>query len=136
MEPQQTSGYTIEHIILVESNFRRDITIDFDDQAITNNLDMQVEPSATENNQFFVSLLITLKAQQSEKTVFEFAVKMGGVFSKQGEPALKEEVFKNINAPAILFPFIREHIGISALKAGIGNILLPPVNFVGKETTE
>jgi preprotein translocase subunit SecB len=130
MEPQHTSGYKIEHIILLESNLRREVNIDFESQTITNDLDMKIEPSPTENSQFFVSLLITLKAMQADKTVFEFAVKMGGVFSKQGEPALDEESFKNINAPAILFPFIREHIGISALKAGLGNLLLPPVNFI------
>lgn len=130
MEPQQTSGYKIEHIFFVDSTFHREIDIDFDEQNLKNELDLKVEPSATENNQFTVALVLTLKAVQNERTIFEFFVRVAGAFLKEGEPSLSEDGFKNINAPAILFPFIREHISGIAIKAGLGNILLPPVNFV------
>lgn len=130
MEPQQTSGYKIEHIFLMDSNFHREADIDFDTQNIKNELDIKVEPLPTENNQFFVALVLTLKATQAERTVFDVFVRMGGLFSKHGEPALSEDSFKSINAPAIIFPFVREHVSSTALKAGLGPVLLPPVNFV------
>ncbi len=130
MEPQQNSGYKIEHIFFVDSNFHREIDIDFDDQSLKNELDFKVEPSTTENNQFSVAVVLTLKTLQNDKPVFDFFVRVVGVFLKEGEPTLSEDAFKNINAPAILFPFIREHVSGIAIKAGLGNILLPPVNFI------
>ena len=39
------------------------------------------------------------------------------------------EEFGRINGASIIFPFLREHIANLAMKAGLGPIMLPPVNF-------
>lgn len=114
----------------MDSTFHREAQIDFDSGALNNELDIKVEPSGTEDNQFFVALALTLRGKQAENTAFAFFVRFGGTFTRHGEPALSEESFKKINAPAIIFPFVREHVSSIGLKAGLGNILLPPVNFV------
>ena len=54
---------------------------------------------------------------------------MLGGFEKYGEPILTDDKFKAINAPAIIYPFIREHLHNLCQKSGIPNVLLPTVNF-------
>ncbi|MEO6404545.1 MAG: protein-export chaperone SecB [Ferruginibacter sp.] len=56
-------------------------------------------------------------------------MKMMGLFEKTGDPLLTEEAFKKVNAPAIIYPFIREHLHNICLKGGIASVLLPTVNF-------
>ncbi len=131
MEHKQAS-YKIEHVILIESNFRREIQIDFQSSSIENQLHVETQFSEEDQpNVFGVNLIVTLKGIQNEKEVFYIHTKIGGIFSKSGETTLTEDVFKKVNAPAILFPFIRENIAVTALKGGLGNILLPPINFAG-----
>jgi preprotein translocase subunit SecB len=60
----------------------------------------------------------------------EAKVKMLGNFEYAEDSSLSVEDFSKINAPAILFPFVREHLASVSMKAGISPILLPPVNFV------
>jgi preprotein translocase subunit SecB len=40
------------------------------------------------------------------------------------------EEFTSINAPALIFPYIREHITAITQKAGIKPIIIQPINFV------
>ena len=55
---------------------------------------------------------------------------MVGIFECIGESQLKDyEKFGKINGAAIIFPYIREHITNLSMKAGLGPIILPPVNF-------
>jgi preprotein translocase subunit SecB len=59
---------------------------------------------------------------------------MVGVFECVGESELKDyDLFGRVNGAAIIFPYIREHISGLSLKAGLGPIILPPVNFVGNQ---
>lgn len=125
MESPKQASYRIEKIVLLESNFRREIAIDFEGEPPTNELHVDNRSSDTESEHFQVSLVVTLKAIQKEKVVFQFSVTTIGIFSKQGDTSLSEETFKKVNAPAIIFPFVREHIAITALKAGVGDVLLP-----------
>ena len=55
---------------------------------------------------------------------------MIGVFVKEGDVPLPLEDFGNVNGAAIIFPYIREQFSNLALKAGLGFIILPPINFV------
>ncbi len=128
---QKIASYKIEHVFLIESNFKRNINIDFTSSPIKNNLDIHTEAFDTEpsNNIFVVNLTATFEGIQNDQVVFTILVKVAGVFSRMGDTSLSEETFKKVNAPAILFPFVRENIAGIALKAGLGNILLPPINF-------
>jgi len=47
------------------------------------------------------------------------------------------ERFMENHAPALMFPYIREHIAMVTQKAGVKPVLLPPVNiFALMETIE
>jgi preprotein translocase subunit SecB len=129
MTQQPESGFRILHILLVESHFTREMIIDFQRQ-MESSLDIQTAMEKHEgNNQYSVMLRATLKSLHDNKVQFTAEVKMVGVFEKFGDPSFSDEQFTSVNAPAIIFPFIREHIASLALKAGIGTVLLAPVNF-------
>lgn len=129
-EQQQVGSYNVETVTLVESNFSRKVNIDFSKET-NNNIDILTEVSNSEHeSKIIVSVILSVDSMQEDDQVFFIKTKMTGVFTKTGIPRLKEEVFKNVNAPAIIYPFIREHVATICLKAGLGNIFIPPVNFV------
>jgi preprotein translocase subunit SecB len=130
MSQPSEAGFRIISILVLESNFKREAEIDFQ-KAIENKLGLNVAGQKIEaTNNYAIEVLVTLNGVDKEKTEYFFEVKTVGFFEKSGTPAISDEQFININAPAIIFPFIREHIASLALKGGLGTILLPPINFV------
>lgn len=130
-EEAKPSGYKVESVLLLKSSFSRKANIDFNNiNDITNQLD--IKPTAHETtsaNKFAVTLQLLYKGLQKQKIICSANIEMIGVFEKYGEPVLPADRFKSINAPAIIYPFIREHLYNLCLKAGIANVLLPTVNF-------
>ena len=125
------AGYKVISVLLLESSFARETGIDV---AIINDIEneIEIEPVAhetTPDEKFAVTLMIQYRGMQNQKQICIANIKMIGVFEKYGEPALPDDKFKAINGPAIIYPFIREHLHNLCLKAGIANVLLPTVNF-------
>lgn len=134
-EPKEAS-FKIQHIIVLESFFKRNEAIDFDKGKIANNLDLNVNSTKyEESNLLSAELIVGLKGMRDNTLEYEAKVRILGVFEKVGEPLMPDDTFLNVNAPAIIFPFVREHISSLALKSGVGNVLLPPINFVPKSHT-
>lgn len=127
---KQPGSYRIENIVLISSSFNREIDIDFSKpitlQAEHNS---EVQETNPEDKKFGVSLIFDFKGMQDEFAAFTAQVKMIGVFEIIGEPAVPVDAFKKINAPAIIYPFIREHVHNLCQKATVGTVLLPTVNF-------
>jgi preprotein translocase subunit SecB len=129
-EVPKTGFYKVDNVFLIESSFLRDIDIDFKNVEIKNQINITPEAHETApDNKFGVTLCLEYKGKQNEKNVCSATIKMLGVFEKIDVPALSEDIFKKINAPAIIYPFIREHLHNICIKAGIVNIFLPTVNF-------
>jgi preprotein translocase subunit SecB len=123
-------SYKIENIILIDFTFKRKEQIEFSNN-IENAIDIITEIGNSDNeNQIVVSVILSVNSMQNESEVFSIKIKMTGIFTKEGTPALPEAVFKKINAPAIIYPFMREQVANICLRAGLGNVFLPPVNFV------
>jgi len=78
------------------------------------------------------NLEVRLKVSSNQDDIpFFFDVESEGRFSFEQEP--DEKTIKTvalINAPAILFPYIRETIADLTRRAGFKPLHLPPVNFV------
>lgn len=129
-EETKSGGYRVENVFLLESTFTREINFDSKNGEISNeiNIDSQIHES-TDEGKFGVTLELDFQGKQANKDICKSKIKMVGIFEKIGEPPLNEENFKKINAPAIIYPFIREHLHNICLKAGIANVLLPTVNF-------
>ena len=123
-------GYNVENIVLLESHFSRDTSKEFIDLNINNEINLSHQSYNTgSENKFGVISTLDYKGKINDVVVLTSTIKMLGVFEKRGEPALAEDSFKKINAPAIIYPFIREHLFNISLKAGFANLLLPTVNF-------
>lgn len=124
------SGFIIKNIILVESNFSRVNNVVFDNPK--NNININVNVSVVNNN-ITVEETIDLVQKHGDNEQMKFHVKMVGIFEKIGESELKDlDKFGRINGASIIYPYIREHITSVTLKAGVGAVLLPPVNFTNQ----
>jgi preprotein translocase subunit SecB len=130
-EPQPAGYYKVVSVLLLESSFKRDTGID---ATIINDIENEINitPVAhetTTDHKFAVTLSVQYKGMQTQDQICIADITMIGVFEKVGEPVWPEDKFKTINGPAIIYPFIREHLHNLCLKAGIANVLLPTVNF-------
>ena len=115
---EKKSGFSVESIILTESSFNRKGKIDFKDSE--QEVSFETGVGSKEN--------IVNVYQNEEQYIIK--VTMVGVFKRTGDSTIKDnEQFGRINGAAIIFPFVREHIANIAMKAGLGSLILPPVNF-------
>lgn len=121
--------YKLISLTLVSSNFKREAKIDFSNTEIKNSVDIDIQHSVNEN-EIIIDLEVTLVGKLKQKKLFLFTAKYVGQFEKGDENILPVEKFVEANGPAIIYPFVREHIAGTSLKAGMNPILLPPVNFV------
>ena len=65
---------------------------------------------------------------------FSLKVTVEGTFSGKDYEQLKK--FSKVHAPAHLFPFVREIIGNTTMKANIPPLLLPPFNLAAIQAVE
>ncbi len=125
----ESRHYKLLNILLIESNFSREANIQFSDPEFNNSLNINVE-DVKKDNKIFITVSVNLDGKLKDQKQFSFLTRYVGVFEFDDNIELSLEQFSKINGPAIIFPFIREHIANLSLKAGIDPILLPPINFV------
>jgi len=126
------SGFRVLNIFLVECEFFREMNISFEPEKKTTNAEVDSSYESGDNQ---ITITLTLNYSSSNiggKNEITAYIKMLGIFEKYGENPVALEDFGKINGPAILFPFLREQLASLSLKAGVGAILLPPINFVKK----
>lgn len=124
---EKKSGFSVESIILTESSFNRKGKIDFKDSEQEVSFETGV---GSKENIVNVKLTTTVINKYQNEEQYIIKVTMVGVFKRIGDSTIKDnEQFGRINGAAIIFPFVREHIANIAMKAGLGSLILPPVNF-------
>jgi len=127
-QPKQT--YQLISITNTESYFKRENALDNNYLKATNNLDLNIAKNF-ENDQFGVFLTVHLKQEFEGKVLVEVKVTTIGVFKKTGDITQEAlDAFCNVNAPAIIFPFVREIIANLSMKGGIQPIMIQPINFI------
>ena len=129
------SGYKILNLALLESHFERAPSITFDLEKVTRESETSIDIQKISEEQVFVTETLTFSQIFEGITEFSVKIKMIGVFEKHGETDLSIDDFARINAPAIIYPYIREHLSSLTTKAAVGTILLAPYNFIIKEST-
>lgn len=127
------SGFRIHNILLIDSNFSRIETVEFNNSEVEQNVDISGAVNIDSQNNL-VSITQTLHYSQEFNGVKQVTAKisMVGIFEKYGESPLDLEQFGRVNGAAILYPYIREHLSNLSAKAGLGLIFLPPVNLTKK----
>jgi len=94
-------------------------------------IDIELNNSAVpvSDGYYQVSLQVTVKAMQGEKTAFLIDVTQAGIFTLKNVPEEGIEMVLAITCPNILFPYAREAISDLVVKAGFSSVLLNPINF-------
>ena len=122
------SGFKIVNLLLLESNFKRESTVTFEQDKITNSVIVDVNVQIV-NETVFVTETLKYEQKVADQLEVSAEIKMVGVFEKTGESQLDLQQFGNVNGAAIIFPYIREQLSNLSAKAGIGLVILPPFNF-------
>lgn len=126
------------NIFLVKSTFERGRIISDNEHSAESKTD--IEYGISDNGILIVEFqydlnISTIKGKKkvnqikfSTKHVAKFEISELNEDSEEDHHKL--ERFANINAAAMIFPFIRENISSTTAKAGMSPILVPVVNFV------
>jgi preprotein translocase subunit SecB len=122
------SGFSISHIILIRSNFTRTIDLSFDEALIDNQVQISSTPQYNDSNLILYSIM-NFKQVVNGVPQLEAEIEFAGVFTRSEDATLSFDAFAATNAPAILFPYLREHLSGLCLKAGVAPVLVPPLNF-------
>jgi preprotein translocase subunit SecB len=93
------------------------------------NLQLQTGATKVGDDIFEVILTATVTAKIGEKTVFLVEVGQAGLFRIRNIPQENVEPLLGIACPNILFPYAREVISDSVIRAGFAPVILQPVNF-------
>jgi len=130
-QPELASGVVkIIQIVLMESHFKRATEVIYDDQEKIA-IDIDVVPTVDASKKTIVTeVRFEMNSTRGDTKQIDTRITMAGIFSFEGLSDEASKEFSKINAAAIVFPFVREHLMTTALKAGINPIVLNPVNFV------
>ena len=126
MDKKKQPGIKVDRIILAESFFKRmpDVTIPIP-------LKININVSNNINNdkkQLITEMKVSLNTD-SDKVFGNFVYI--GVFSVMDDDEnMSLQQFAEHNAPACLFPYVREEIQNRSVKAGLPPIIIQPINIV------
>jgi preprotein translocase subunit SecB len=129
----------LDDILLIKTSFERESILEIGDKFELNT-DVNISHGVTAENILIVNFEYTLKLelktdnnllpqfQYSSTHVAQFELEEGSKDEEDFENKL--ERFANINAAAMIFPFIRENAATISAKAGMSPIMIPVTNFV------
>lgn len=129
----------LNDIILVKTAFERESVLEFEDNFELST-DINISYGITDDNVLIVSfeyiLNLDLKSGEVLTPQFKYSSTHVAQFeldenaTNEGDFENKLERFANINAAAIIFPFVRENAATISAKAGMSPIMIPVTNFV------
>jgi preprotein translocase subunit SecB len=121
------SSFQLKQINLKKSVFQIENT----DEPLNNfgiEIGLEKKRYGEEERQLECALTTTLIAENRD--TFQFSVTMVGKFIIEGNVDFDANEFLSINAPSIIYPYIRQHVRTLSLEAGIDPIILPVLNFI------
>ena len=94
-------------------------------------VDIQLHHNSTgiEEGVYQTVLTVTVTAKAKDKTLFLVEAAQAGIFVARNIPAAELEAVLAIACPNILFPYVREVISDTVVRAGFPPVILSPVNF-------
>lgn len=131
MDINKQPGIEFNGIILVRESFWRD-------KNLKENIKFDIEfdfniAKTPDSIDFNLSMTTKCKGlnENDEKEVIKLEVEFVGLFQYiSGQENMNSDDFIKNSAPAIMFPYIREHISMITQKAGITPFYLAPINFI------
>lgn len=94
-------------------------------------LQLQTQAAAVEDGVFDVTVTITVTAKlpEKDKVMFLIEAKQAGIFQIRNLPAAEMETVLAVVCPNILYPYLREVVSNTAVRAGFAPVMLNPINF-------
>lgn len=87
------------------------------------------EANALDDGVFEVVLTVTVTAKAEEKTMFLVEAAQAGIFQIRNLAGDQIEPVLAVACPNILFPYARETVSDTVIRAGFPPVILAPVNF-------
>lgn len=123
------SGFKVKNVLLISSKFSRVDNVQFN-KGERNEIEINVGVTQKGDNIIIVNETLSLSNKIDSAVQYSFEVQMTGVFEKSEKCSIEDNLqFGKINGAAIIFPFIREHVANVSLKAGLGPVFIPPIDF-------
>jgi len=125
-------NFNVLEVILLQTNFLRNENNNNSDQDIEEvPLPAQIEWNSTYDVKEKILKTILKASIGGDESPFTVAVEMGGIFQFNENPKENHiKMLKNVNCPAIIFPYLREYVSDLTKRAGFPPLFLPPFNFV------
>ncbi len=129
MNKDEQPGISFDGILLINERFNRVPYIP-EELKIDINFETTLDKSDNSFSNETTTKLICL-SDEGDDVVLELEFTFVGIFSIiEVEENMDIRLFMEQYSPAIIFPYIREHITSITQKAGISPILLPPLNIL------
>jgi preprotein translocase subunit SecB len=90
---------------------------------------LNTQTAVIEGDVYEVMITNTVTAKIGEKVMFLIEAKQAGIFRLSNLPSEDIEPVLAVMCPNILFPYLRELISNTAVRAGFAPVMLNPVNF-------
>ncbi len=120
------SEIQLKDIYLTESTFQGSQVLRQNQQIPKLQIDLQTSVEAKEN---WIISSVTVNLTSEQDPLFYIKATMTGEFKLQGTIPFSMDMFKYANAPAIVYPYLRQHIRSLSLDARIPPIIIPVINF-------
>lgn len=112
-------------------------TLILSDTEISRKMHFEINPSGefVDEDKFILSLDVHVN---DENHYFDVELEMRGTFMYKATDLERLIKFISINAPAIMFPYIRAYVSTLTSLSGIPTIMMPTINMepVGKQLLE
>jgi preprotein translocase subunit SecB len=121
----------------IEKVFVKDISLEIPNspqvflerEAPTVDIQLHHNSSQVDEGVYQTVLTVTVTAKVKDKTMFLVEVGQAGVFVIRNIPAGELDAVLGIACPNILFPYAREVVADTTVRAGFPPVVLNPVNF-------
>jgi preprotein translocase subunit SecB len=124
-------------IFSIEKVFVKDLSLEIPNapqvflerEAPTVDIQLHHNSTGVEEGVYQTILTVTVTAKVNDKTMFLVEAAQAGIFVARNIPAQELEAVLAIACPNILFPYVREVISDTVVRAGFPPVILSPVNF-------
>lgn len=127
MDTTKQPGIIIKNIILINDQFSREAYIP---EGARLNINFHQDNKIFEE-EYSASLTAELTLSKDDKVYLDMKTTFVGIFAQIiNEKNMDMNNFIKNHAPAIILPYIREHVTTLTQKSGIGPIIIPPINII------
>ncbi len=133
----QAAQETNQPVFNIEKIYVKDLSLEIphapaiflDRQSPQIDIQLNTETEPVEKDIYEVIISNTVTAKIGEKVMFLIEAKQAGIFRLSNVPKDDIEPVLAVMCPNILFPYLRELVSSTAVRAGFAPVMLNPVNF-------